>query len=154
MRDLKAGRIGAATFTGVLVLLGLHGSGQPSFELRGTLSAAQDSAAVVREAERWLRLLDEERHAEALDSAAPLLRQMARSPQSWAAFLSEARAGLLPPFERRLVASDPNPDLPAAPPGRYWALTFELARSAVRETVVLQQVGESWRVAMYRIQRP
>ena len=111
----------------------------------------QDSVKIVTRATQWLALLDSGNCVASLDSAAPLLREMAGSPDAWGQLVGRARAGFPPTPSRRLAVFDPSPDVPGAPPGRYVRLAFQTAfgSTLVYETVVLQAIGQDWRVAMY-----
>jgi len=114
---------------------------------------AGDSAAAHQAAVAWLQLLDDEEYQVTLDSAAPLLRQMTGSVERWEQFVEMARPNVAVPVERRLVLVEADVQIPGAPPGRYTRLTFEMPavdRLAV-ETVVVQQMDDGWRVAMYGV---
>jgi len=115
------------------------------------VSTHPDSAAVLAAARRWLALLDSGHYAESLDSAAPLLRQMAGSTETWRQLVSRARLGFPAGPSRTLVEFDPAPDVTGAPAGRYVRITFRVAAGSamVNEVLVLEETGQGWCVAMY-----
>lgn len=55
-----------------------------------------DSAEVAAAARRWQAQPDSGHYAESLDSAAPLLRQMAGTTDAWRQPVSQARRGFSP----------------------------------------------------------
>jgi hypothetical protein len=113
--------------------------------------APADSATVLAAARHWLALLDSGHYAESLDSAAPLLRQMAGSTDAWRQLVGRARAGFPASPGRTLVEVNFAPDLAGAPAGRYVRITFRVAAGSamVNEVLALQATGQGWRVAMY-----
>jgi Protein of unknown function (DUF4019) len=128
--------------------------------LTATCAAAQtataealtpDSTQVLAVTRRWLAILDSGRYAESLDSAAPMLRQLAGSTEAWRQLAVRARAGFPVSPSRSLVELDPAPDLAGAPAGQYVQITFRVGvgTATVYEIVVLQATPNGWRVAMY-----
>jgi hypothetical protein len=103
----------------------------------------------VRAAQSWVELLDAGDYAEALDRAAPLLRQMTGSAANWASFVAMARAEFPGQIDRTLSSVDDSPDVGAAPPGDYHSVAFLVGHEM--ETVVLVLDGDIWRVAMYGV---
>lgn len=117
--------------------------------------AAADSAAVVDAARHWVEMLDAGETAAALDSAAPLLRQMVGSAQNWDRFLGMARADVPTPVERELIRYEADPKLEATPPGTYRRVAFRVGEDPlVTETVVMAKTDTGWRVAMYGVRGP
>jgi Protein of unknown function (DUF4019) len=124
--------------------------------LASTSASAQiatepDTAQVLAVARRWLALLDGGHYAESLDSAAPLLRQMAGTTNAWREFVGQARSAFPPSPSRALVGLEPAPDVTGAPAGHYLRITFRVDanHAVVYEVVVLQETVQGWRIAMY-----
>ena len=117
-----------------------------------------DSAELVAAARRWLALVDSGQYAASLDSAAPLLRQMAGSADAWRGFVGQARAAFPPGAGANRVVTrfDPAYMPTGAPPGRYVLITFRIgvAGATHPEFVVLQETATGWRVAMYGTSDP
>lgn len=114
---------------------------------------AQDSMEAVIAARHWLDLVDSGRYSASLDSAAPLLRQMAGTADAWRRFLGQARAGFPPGARpsRVVVRYEPGYVAEGAPAGRYVRISFRVgaAGTTLPEFVVLQETSTGWRVAMY-----
>jgi hypothetical protein len=110
-----------------------------------------DTAAAHRAALAWLALVDSGAYSASLDSAAPMLRRMIASGEQWEEFLRGARNGLGLGVIRELLEVELEPSLPVMLDGRYLRLTFRIrrARRTATEAVVLQELDDGWRVAMY-----
>jgi hypothetical protein len=116
-------------------------------------SQEQDSTTLVTAARSWLSLVDSGSYAASLDSAGPLLRQMAGTASAWQQFIRQARAKFPgnPGASRVVVRLDPAYQPDAAPPGRYARITYRVgaAGATVPEFVVLVATPSGWRVVMY-----
>ena len=136
----------------VATLLGACAPEQPRTALPQAQVAASetDSASAHRAAVSWLALVDAGLFEASLDSAAPLLRQMAGSVEGWAAFMRQARGRHPVSGTRMAIAWEPDYFPEAAPPGDYARITFESpGPPRTREFVVLVRKDDDWRVAMY-----
>lgn len=115
-----------------------------------TLSAPSnpDSASARIEAEAWLQKVDAGDWSGALGRAAPFLRDIAGSAESFGQFVAVARGRHAIGDQRRLAEWEPGYRAVGAPPGEYARLTYT-SETGTRETIVLLRTHNGWRVAMY-----
>jgi len=136
-----------------LLIAGLSAAAVATARAQGT---GADTAAlreqVTRAAERWAALLDSGQYDVSWDSAAPLLRGMI-SRDRWPSMAVMMRGPAETIGGRRLTSIEYDATFPGAPPGRYVQLAYALSTPAgeVSETIVVQQTGDTWRVAMYGV---
>ena len=127
------------------------GTASPSAAATLAADADPDSLAAHRAALAWLALVDQGRWQESLDSADPLLRQMAGSAAGWQRFIEQARAHYPVSADRDVVAWEPSYTPQAGPPGDYARLVLHPRGTTTHESVVLLRTTEGWRVAMYAL---
>jgi hypothetical protein len=121
-----------------------------------TVVGAGDSAPEVtaqREAEGWLRLVDQGHYEASWDSSSATFRR-AVTRGAWGPMVRQARSQYEPLGARRLLSRQYTTTLPKAPPGQYVVLQYQTAAAGghqVVETVVMERDAGRWRLSGYFI---
>ena len=111
-----------------------------------------DRQEAVAAAESWLALLDAGDLEESWEAAAVLFRA-AISSQQWGDSLESAYGGVGRPKSRTLDTAEYKDELPGAPDGEYFILTykthFERKQNGVETVVPMRETDGTWRVSGY-----
>jgi uncharacterized protein DUF4019 len=124
----------------------------PAASATGPADSAPEVAA-QREAERWLRLVDQGQYETSWDSSSATFRR-AVARGAWGQMVLQARSRYEPLGARRLLSRQYTTVLPKAPPGQYVVLQYQTAAAGghqVVETVVMERDGDHWRLSGYFI---
>ncbi len=111
-----------------------------------------DRQDAVTAAESWLALLDARDFEGSWEEAAALFRA-AVSPQQWEDSVESAYGGVGRPKSRTLDTAEYKTELPGAPDGEYFVLTyktqFERKQSGVETVVPMRDTDGTWRISGY-----
>ena len=110
---------------------------------------ADDVAAAIEAAERWLPLADADDVAGSLAASAAVFRAVVGEEQ-WRASLHRVRAALGAVVEREYATSRYTTQVPGAPDGEYvileYATELERKKEAVETVVMMRDPDGEWRV--------
>ena len=107
-----------------------------------------------KSANTWLLKIDNGQYLDSWDTAAKYL-QNATQADRWSSGLKASRTPLGKLISRKLNSSDYKVELPGAPDGKYYVLTFDVVyekKKSATETVSLLQGDDGiWRVVGFFI---
>ena len=110
--------------------------------------------AAVSSAEKWLRMIDEEKYAESWKDSAELFRN-AMTQEQWVQSLQTVRKPLGGLLSRTIKSKTYTTSLPGAPDGEYvvieFSTSFERKKSAVETVTPMKDKDGKWRVSGYYI---
>lgn len=121
-----------------------------------TVNAAsfEKDKAAESSAEKWLRMIDEEKYAESWKDAAELFRN-AVSQEQWKQSLQAVRKPLGKLLSRTIKSKTYKTSLPGAPDGEYVVIeftsSFERKKAAVETVTPMRDKDGKWRVSGYYI---
>ena len=117
-------------------------------------ASIEKEKAAVSSAEKWLRMIDEEKYAESWKDAAELFRN-AVTPEQWEQSLRAVRKPLGKLLSRTVKSKTYKTSLPGAPDGEYVVIQFstsvERKKSAVETITPMREKDGKWRVSGYYI---
>jgi hypothetical protein len=117
-------------------------------------ASLEKNKEAVSSAEKWLRMIDEEKYAESWKDAAELFRN-AVSQQQWEQSLQAVRKPLGKLLKRTIKSKTYMTSLPGAPDGEYvvieFATSFERKKAAVETVTPMMDKDGKWRVSGYYI---
>ncbi len=115
---------------------------------------AEKIQAATAAAEKWLALVDADKHEESWKEAAELFRN-AITPEQWQQALKAARGPLGKLVSRKLKSATYETSLPGAPDGQYVVIQFdsefENKKVAVETVTPMLDKDGQWRVSGYFI---
>ena len=117
-------------------------------------ASIEKEKAAVSSAEKWLRMIDEEKYAESWKDAAELFRD-AVTQEQWEQSLQVVRKPLGRLLSRTVKSKSYKTSLPGAPDGEYvvieFSTSFERKKSAVETVTPMRERDGKWRVSGYYI---
>jgi hypothetical protein len=113
-------------------------------------TSSEKGKEAVSSAEKWLRMIDEEKYAESWKDAAELFRN-AVSQEQWEQSLQTVRKPLGRLLSRTIKSKTYMTSLPGAPDGEYvvieFATSFERKKAAVETVTPMKDKDGKWRVS-------
>ena len=117
-------------------------------------TSSEKGKAAVSSAEKWLKMIDEEKYAESWKDASELFRN-AVSQQQWEQSLQAVRKPFGKLLSRTIKSKTYKTSLPGAPDGEYvvieFAASFERKKAAVETVTPMRDKDGKWRVSGYYI---
>ncbi len=114
----------------------------------------KEEKKATKSAKTWLLKIDNGQYLESWDTAAKYFQDIIQADR-WSATLNAIRVPLGKLNSRKLNSSDYNVELPGAPDGNYYKLTFDVVyekKQSATETVILLQGDDGiWRVVSFFI---
>jgi hypothetical protein len=109
--------------------------------------------AATRQAEQWVRAMDEHRYAEAWKQQAAVVRE-GRTEREWVAEFSGPREALGKPVMRELKAAEFSTRMRGAPEGEYVTVVYLTKFTNIplaAETILLSRENGQWLIGGYSI---
>ena len=117
-------------------------------------TSLEKEKAAVSLAEKWLRMIDEEKYAESWKESAELFRN-AVTQEQWVQSLQAVRKPLGGLLSRTVKSKTYKTSLPGAPDGEYvvieFSTSFEKKKSAVETVTPMKDKDGKWRVSGHYI---
>jgi len=117
-------------------------------------ASLEKEKTAVSAAEKWLRMIDDEKYAESWKESAELFRN-AVTQEQWAQSLQGVRKPLGRLLSRTVKSKSYKTSLPGAPDGEYvvieFSTAFEKKKSAVETVTPMKDKDGKWRVSGYYI---
>jgi len=130
------------------------------FVLSGTTLVAEEkekdrNKVAIAAAEKWLRIVDEEKYAESWQETAELFKRSVTADQ-WRQALDGTRKPLGKQIARKVKKSSYVTSVPGGPDGQYviieFAASFENKKTAIETVTPMLEKDGVWRVAGYYIE--